>query len=111
MIDGAGPGHDGQPGGQSGPRRVVGFQQPEILGAKPDEDVLRGVHDVFFAQSIGAQGAAHHGIDQRRGGDHERIPCAFIAPGQCPQVDLVQFSQACDLSANPPCSLTGFVAK
>ncbi len=36
--------------GQSGAGWIVGLEQPEILGAEPDEDVLGGVHDIVLAQ-------------------------------------------------------------
>ena len=86
-------GQDGE-GQQAGAGGIVGFQQPEILGAQPDENVLGGIQDVILAQPVGSEGPAHDGIDQRRSSNDERIPCAFVASGERPQIDLVQFSHA-----------------
>lgn len=94
MVDGAGSRDDGQPGRQAGAGGIVGFQQPEILGAQPDENVLGGIQDVVLAQPVGSEGPAHDGIDQRRSSNDERIPRAFVASGERPQIDLVQFSHA-----------------
>ena len=59
-VAGGAAGDDRQPGRQPGARRVVAAQQPEIILAQPQKDLLRQIFDLGRL----ARDAAHRGDDQ-----------------------------------------------
>ena len=119
MIHSRRAGDHGQPGAKPSPRRIVGFEQPEIAGTEADEHVLGRIQDVFLAQPECRERAPNYSIYERRRRGNERVPRSLVPGGERLQVDLIEFRHACVVpwarpgfvrGPRPPCSLTGFVA-
>ena len=52
VIHGRRPGDHGQPGGQARPGRIVGLEQPIIVGTQAYEHILRGIHYIVLTQPV-----------------------------------------------------------